>query len=391
MLSASLNANCNFGEQAPTYVELQVLAWCKELFDYPAAAGGLLVTGGSEANLLALAIARNAHAGFDVAHNGLHQNSGRLTIYGSSEMHSSVEKAVQLLGLGSRALRKIPVGGDFRIDLAALEAAIAEDRAAGYRPVCVIGNAGTVGTGATDDLKALADVCEREKLWFHVDGAFGALAVLVPELRPALAGIERSDSLAFDFHKWLGVPYAAACVLTRHPEAHRATFAHAGPYLSHMTRGAGAGPIWFSEWGIDLSRPFQALKIWMLFKQHGLAKYGRMIRQNVEQAAYLGQSIAADSRLELLAPIPMNVVCFRYRDPTMNETELETLNREILAQLHESGDAIPSFTTIRGQYAIRVAIVNHRSRREDFDLLLERVIEIGDRIVGKTDSGDGER
>jgi glutamate/tyrosine decarboxylase-like PLP-dependent enzyme len=342
------------------------------------------VTGGSEANLLALAVARNSQAGFDVAENGLHQESRRLTVYGSIEMHSSVQKGLELLGLGRKALRKIPVDGDFRIDIAALKATIAEDRAGGYRPVCVVGNAGTVGTGAIDDLSALADVCEQEKLWFHVDGAFGALTALVPELRPALRGLERSDSLAFDFHKWLGVPYAAASVLTRHPEAHHGTFAHAGPYLSHMTRGVAAGPVWFSEWGIDLSRPFQALKIWMLFKHHGLAKYARIIRQNIEQAAYLGQLIAANPRLELLAPIALNVVCFRYRDPAMKEAELETLNREIVAQLHEGGDAIPSFTTVRGKYAIRAAIVNHRSRRNDFDFFVERVIEIGDRIARKT-------
>src|SRR6266540_2703347 len=237
MLAAGMNPNMGGGDHVPNQVEAQVLDWCKEMLGYPFSASGLLVSGGSMANLVGLAVARNARAGFDVRRTGVRAAGGPLTIYGSVEVHNSIQKAVELLGLGSDALRLVPVTDQFEIEVNALERMISADRADGCRPICVVGNAGTVSTGAFDDLAALAQLCEREGLWFHVDGAFGALAGLVPEYRSRLAPMARADSLAFDLHKWMYVPFEAGCTLVRDPEAHRRTFSLTPDYLTHATRG----------------------------------------------------------------------------------------------------------------------------------------------------------
>jgi aromatic-L-amino-acid/L-tryptophan decarboxylase len=377
MLAAGMNPNVGGFNQVPVYVETQVIDWCKQMLGYPSVASGLLVSGGSMANLVGLTVARNAGAGFDVARQGLQGEAARMTLYGSIEMHYSIEKAVELLGLGSHALRRIPVNSDYQIDVAALEAAINEDRARGFRPICVIGNAGTVNTGAVDDLAALANICEREGLWFHVDGAFGALAALSPALRPQLAGMERADSLAFDLHKWMYLPYEVGCALVRHPEAHSETFTATGAYLAHTERGLTSGSTWFAGYGVQLSRGFRALKVWLSLKEHGIDKFRRLIEQNVEQARYLVALVEAAPKLELLAPVPLNIVCFRYTDASLDASALNRLNEELLIQLHESGVAVPSSTMLNGTYALRVAITNHRSRREDFRLLVRKVVELG--------------
>ena len=381
MLASGMNPQVAEFDDAAAVVENQVIGWLVELLGMPSGTHGLLVSGGSMANFVGLAVARNARAGFDVRDSGLHApDLPRLVVYASTETHSSVRKAVELLGLGNQALRRVPVGPDYTIDVAALRRAIAADRAAGHRPICVVGNAGTVNTGATDDLAVLAALCRDEGLWLHVDGAFGALAALSPALRPLVAGMEQADSVAFDLHKWMYLPYEVGCTLVRDQAAHRATFAVTPAYLAAFDRGIAAGGFPFAERGVQLSRGFRALKVWMSFKAHGVEAFARLIEQNVRQAAHLVHLITAHPRLELLAPAPLNVVCFRYKVPGMNGAALNALNQEILLRVQESGLAVPSHTDLGGRFAIRVAITNHRSRREDFDLLAQAVVETGDAL-----------
>ncbi len=383
MLAATMNPNVGGGDHGANYVEAQVLDWCKEMLGFPAAASGILVSGGSMANLVGLAVARNVGAGYDVRRQGRRADGGPMTVYGSRETHSSVQKAVELMGLGSENLRLLPVNAEFELEVAALERAIADDRGAGCRPLCVVGNAGTVNTGAIDDLTRLAEICAREELWLHVDGAFGALACLSPEVRPRLAGLERADSVAFDLHKWMYMPFEVGCVLVRDAAAHRRTFSLTPDYLAHAERGAAGGALWFSEYGLQLSRGFRALKVWMSLKEHGLDRYARLVHQNIQQARYLAELVTAAPDLELLAPVPMNIVCFRYAGSGegRDEPALDALNKELLMRLHEEGIAVPSNATIGGRYAIRVAITNHRSRREDFQLLVREVRRIGSALV----------
>lgn len=383
MLAATMNPNMGGGDHGATYVEHQVLNWTKEMFGFPQEASGLLVSGGSMANLVGLTVARNTQAEFDIRKEGLPAAPRRMVLYASRETHSSNQKAAELLGLGSDAYRLIPVNERFEIDLAALEAAIAADKAAGLYPFCIIGNAGTVNTGATDDLNALANIARREGMWFHVDGAFGAMAALSPDLSPLVKGMEQADSLAFDLHKWLYVPFEAGAVLVRSERAHRHAFSLTPDYLKKAERGVAAGSAWFSDYGVQLTRGFRALKIWMSIKEHGIEKYGRMIQQNVEQARYLGALIEASPELELLAPVALNIVNFRYTEPGCDQSALNALNTEILYRLHENGTAVPSSTFVNGNYAIRVAITNHRSRREDFDLLASEVIRLGRELTSQ--------
>ncbi len=381
MLAAALNPHLAGFDQAPALVETQVIAWLAELMGFPAGASGILVTGGTMANVLGLAVARNAMAGFDLRAEGLQGGRPRMLVYGSTETHGWARKAMELLGLGHGALRLIPVGDDYRVDVGAMRRAIDADRAAGHRPFCVIGTAGTVNTGATDDLRALAALCREQGLWFHADAAFGGLARLSESLAPAVAGIDEADSVGFDLHKWMYQPFEAACVLVRDGEAHRAAFSMSASYLAQTTRGVIAGGLPFADLGVDLTRGFKALKIWMAMKAHGVGTLARLIEQNVAQARYLATRVEAERDLELLAPVPLNVVCFRYAPAGVDDARLNAINEEILLRLQEEGIAVPSGTTLRGRYAIRVANVNHRSRRADFDLLADAVLRFGRELI----------
>jgi aromatic-L-amino-acid/L-tryptophan decarboxylase len=305
----------------------------------------------------------------------LQQSKQLMTVYASSETHGWLKKGCQFLGLGNRAIRFLPTNDRFQIDLNALREAIRRDVEAGYKPIAVIGTAGTVNTGAVDDLEGIAEICREHDLWFHIDGAFGAFARITDRFADTVRGLEMADSIGFDLHKWMYMPFEIACVLVKDGEAHREAFAMNASYIAETTRGVIAGGLPFAERGLELTRNFKALKVWMSLKAHGISTFQNLIEQNIEQAKYLERRINEAPELELLAPVSLNVVCFRYVAPGLEEVELDILNKELLLRLQGSGEAVPSGTTINGRYALRVAIVNHRSKFSDFDRLLSAVKE----------------
>ena len=372
MLAAGLNANLGGRDHAPIEVERQIVQWMRELFGFPETASGLFITGTSMANLIAVLVARDWELGLDARRAGVAAAEKRLTAYTSAAAHESLRKAFDCCGLGSDALRLVPADDHHRMDLASFFQIVERDRVAGYTPFFVAGTAGTVDIGAIDDLAGIAQLAREQSLWFHVDGAYGALGILSPEITPKLAGIEAADSLAFDFHKWGQVPYDAGFVLVRDGELHRATFASPAAYLKRETSGLAAGSPWPCDFGPDLSRGFRALKTWFTLKVHGLTALGETIEHTCQLARYLEQRVARTAELELLAPVELNIVCFRYRS-----LDADRVNSRIVVELQELGIAAPSTTRINGALAIRAAITNHRTDARDIDRMLDAVLEIG--------------
>jgi aromatic-L-amino-acid decarboxylase len=372
MLAAGMNVNCGGRDHMALEVEQQVLAWAREMFDFPADASGLFLTGASQANFLATLIARRRALGTSVRSRGLEPGGARLTAYASAAVHGCVGRAMDMAGLGEVWLRRVPLDARGRMDGRVLRQVIAADRTAGLTPFLVVGTAGSVDTGAVDDLSALADVAAEEGLHFHVDGALGALAILAPSLAPRLAGIQRADSIAFDWHKWGQVPYDAGFLLVRDPELHRSTFASDAAYLQRASGGLAGGAWWPCDYGPDLSRGFRALKTWFTVKSYGAVALGAMIEQTCDLARALAARIEAEPELELLAPVDLNIVCFRYRSADADE-----LNSRIVVQLHEGGVVAPSLTRLGDQVAIRAAIVNHRTELRDIEALVAATLAAG--------------
>ena len=374
MLAAGLNANLGGRDQIPVEVERQISRWVCELFCFPKSASGLFVTGTSMANLIGVLVARTKALGADARRRGVGASGKRLTAYTSAGAHGCIARAMDMAGLGGNALRIIPMNDRFEMDTAALERAIVADRRVGYTPFLIAGTAGTVDVGAIDGLSELADIAQRQSLWFHVDGAYGALGMLAPEIAPRLAGIERANSVAFDFHKWGQVPYDAGFILVRDATLHQSAFASPAAYLRRETRGMAAGSPWPCDFGADLSRGFRALKTWFTIKVYGAQALGQAISRSCALARYLAQRIEASPLLELLAPVSLNIVCFRYRC-----ADADRVNANIVVALQESGIVAPSSTTIRGRFAIRAAIVNHRTGAGDIDALIEAAVAFGER------------
>ena len=380
--AAAMNANLGGRDHGAMYVEKQVVQWCRELFEFPATSSGLVVSGTSIATVVALKVARDRQLDFGSRRKGV--AGGRLVGYTSSQTHSCVARAFDILGLGSDALRKIEVNANFEIDIEALEVAMAADKAAGYVPFVIVGTAGAVNVGAIDDLEALANIAQQHKVWLHVDGAFGALGVLSPLVKPRLSGLKRADSLAFDFHKWMHVNYDAGFVLVRSESDHRQSFSERPDYLIGAERGLAAGNPWPVEYGPELSRGFKALKVWAQIAEHGTDKLGEMVTRNCEQAAYLGELVQAHACMELLAPVALNICCLRYTAPAYSETQLDALNDEIVVRLQLSGIAAPSTTTLHGKKAIRVNITNHRTDQSDLDVLIHAIEEVALSVMAQS-------
>jgi aromatic-L-amino-acid decarboxylase len=283
-----------------------------------------------------------------------------------------------LAGFGTTALRRIPMNERFQIDTALLEQAIQDDLDCGLQPFFIAATAGSVDVGAIDPLPQVAAIARRHQLWLHIDGAYGALAMLSPQLAPLLSGIEQADSIAFDFHKWGQVPYDAGFILVRDGELHRRSFAAPAAYLRRDTRGMGAGSPWPCDFGPDLSRGFRALKTWFTLQVYGTEQLGQVIAETCAVARYLEERLRALPEFELLAPVALNIVCFRHLGAGgAGLADIDSFNAELVADLQESGAAAPSLTTINGQAAIRAAIINHRSGRADIDAMLAALLALG--------------
>ncbi len=364
MLAAGLNANCGGRDHIGIEVERQITRWMRQAFGFPQNAAGLFVTGTSIANFLALLVARTALLGDDARRSGA-PPSLELRAYTSEAAHGCIAQAMEMAGIGSKNLRRAPCGPDGAVQVAALRTLIAEDRAQGATPFLLVGTAGTVNLGGVDPLDELAELAASEGMWFHVDGAFGALAVFSPRLAPLLKGLERADSIAFDFHKWGQVPYSAGFLLTRDGELQKRTFVSSNAYLTRAARGLAAGESWPCDYGPDLSRGFQALKTWFTLKVLGTEALGRSIEGTCDLAAYLIQRLSEGALFEVKAPVTLNIVCFGLRGENAGPR-----NRAIVEILHLSGAAAPSLTILNGEPVIRCALVNHRTRREDIDAFI---------------------
>jgi glutamate/tyrosine decarboxylase-like PLP-dependent enzyme len=373
MLAAGLNANCGGRDHAPIECERQVIRWAAEMLGLPADSSGLVVSGTSTANFVATMVARTAALGEPVRRRGV--AGAKLAGYASVGAHMCVARGFDMAGLGTDALRLIPTDAKNAMSLRDLRARVAADRSAGLQPFLVVGTAGSVDTGAIDDLAAIAQFCAEERLWFHVDAAFGAIAMLSPSLRGLFAGMERADSVAFDFHKWAQVPYDAGCIVVRDANAHRAAFARDAAYLQSDARGLAAGEPWPVDLGPELSRGFRALKVWMTLKTYGADRIGRVAEQSCALARSFATAIDVEPLLELCAPVPLNVVCFRYWPGD------DAMQAAIAADLQENGDAVLSTTTVGGQSVLRAAFVNHRTSVDDLEDVVRAVVTAG---LGRT-------
>ncbi len=376
LLAAGVNPSVAGGDHAATYIEHAVLKWLKIIMTFPADGGALLCSGGSVANLIALGTMRHVKTEGRIRAQGFQSESAPMVVYTSTQGHSCIQKAVEILGIGNDYLRKIPVDADYRINVDQLRAQIAADRAQGLRPVCVAANAGTVNSGAIDPLNEIADLCVEQDLWFHVDGAYGGFGILAEQTVGLYDGIERADSIAIDPHKWLYVPVECGCVLVRDAQAMRDAFSLIPPYL----RDDNALP-WFSEFGIQQTRGFKALKLWMALQHIGEQGYRESISRDITLARFLQKRIQERDDFELIAAGPLSVTCFRYAPPGI--TDLDSLNRQLVAIVQQEGQIFLTTTELEGRLVLRACVVNFRTTEADLDTLLNVLAEAGQRVLTK--------
>ena len=370
-VAAVLNQNCNLWHLSPAAnaVEQTVLRWFADLFGFPETAGGIITSGGSMANLVALTAARDHALGDAARSDGLQGGRAPLVLYTSEEVHSSVDKAVSVLGLGTRHLRHLPTDEHFRLRLDSLAVAVAEDRAAGRKPCCVVASAGTVTTGAIDPVEELSAFCREHGLWLHIDGAYGALTALSERFRDPMAAVGRADSVSLDPHKFLFCAFEAGCVLVRDRRHLQHAFA-AQP--SYLTMSEDPDLVDFANYGPQLSRAFKALKVWWSLRHFGADAYARAIERMHDLAIYMGRQVAARAGLELLAPVVFNCACFRVSDLD------DGGNRRVLDALVQSGVAFLGPASVKGRTGLRACFMNLRTTEADVDLILGSVAALAD-------------
>jgi aromatic-L-amino-acid/L-tryptophan decarboxylase len=365
LLASTLNANLTVWRSAPAPVEMERLTidWIRQVLGFNAEAGGLFVSGGSMANLAAIATARQAKD----------HSSGRLRIYASSETHFSVAKAAALLGIGRQNVRHVAVDERFRIRVDDLVAKITADLEEGYVPFCVVANAGTVNTGAVDSLTEIREVANRFQLWMHGDGSYGALAVLAKSAHGLFNGIERADSVALDPHKWLYLPVDVGCVIYRAPEIARSAFAHEAEYTRIIGEEADEA-FAFWDYGPELSRRFRALKVWMLLKGVGLDSLSEAIESNLACARYFESMVRASDDFEMVAPVELSIFCFRHVPVQLRSESpqaINAFNERLLIALQRDGSSYLSNATLGGRFALRGCVLNYRTTLRDMEILLD--------------------
>ena len=374
--AAAVNANMGGRDHGANYMERAVVDWTRARMGLPEGASGILVTGTSQATVIAFQAARLRVL------SGLRktgQGGVRLTAYAGEGVHNATLKAVELLGIGSDNLRKVPLV-DGQNDCAALAEMVAADKATGALPFLVVGTAGSVDLGLFDDLNALADAAADLGLWLHVDGAFGAWTRIADEPYRSLSnGIGRADSIALDFHKWMYVGYDCGMALLRDEAEHRAAFAARPSYLEGAERGLAGGEPWFCDYGIDLSRGNRALKVWTALKTYGAAAFGEAITLNCQLAQVMGQQVEAEHRMALAAPVVSNVCVFTARADLPVQAQSD-LNARIAQRLQESGEAVFSTTRVGDVVMLRAAITNHRSRVADVEAAIAAVAREADAV-----------
>jgi aromatic-L-amino-acid decarboxylase len=379
MLAAAADQNVTSWRSAPaaTQVERTVIRWLGKLVGFADPATGMLVSGGSAANLTALLLAMAACSEPDA-------DRRLLRVYVSEETHFSIAKAAAVLGV---RLRRVPVDPACRLDATALDRAITDDLGAGLHPFCVVGTAGTTATGAVDPLNALADIADGRGLWLHVDGAYGALAAVAASLRPQFAGLERASSLSLDPHKWLYVPVDCGALLLRDPAAAARAFGSgADDYVRVLAEG-DVESFAFWEHGLELSRPFRALKVWMTLRHYGARRIAASIAEDIAVAAHLAECVRADEQLELLAEPSLSICCFRHVPPEMPEAELDGHNERLLEALQRDGRVYLSNATVDGRLALRACITNFRTTKANAERTVGIVRELGERMAAELRSG----
>jgi aromatic-L-amino-acid/L-tryptophan decarboxylase len=365
LLASTLNANLTIWRSAPAPVELErvTIDWIRQILGFGPEAGGLFVSGGSMANLAAVAAARQTKQ----------HSFGRLRLYASSATHFSIIKAAVLLGIGRQNVQHVAVDECFRMRVDDLVAKITADLDAGYVPFCVVGNAGTVDTGAVDPLREIRDVANRFQLWMHVDGSYGAFAILADSARKLFAGLEQADSIALDPHKWLYLPVDVGCVIYRDPEAARAAFAHEAEYTRMFGEEADEAFVCW-DYGPELSRRFRALKVWMLLKGVGLDRLSDAIESNLACARYLEAMVQASDDFEMVAPVELSIFCFRHVPTQLrNEStqQIDAFNERLLVALQQDGSSYVSNTMLGGRFALRGCVLNYRTTLRDMEILLD--------------------
>jgi aromatic-L-amino-acid decarboxylase len=383
MMGALISSlNLVYVDPVNTRLAKTITRWLGEMLEFGPDAAGYITTGGTWANLAGMAVARVRRAGWDVRTEGLVDHP-TLVAYVSNEGHACLDKAMELLGMGSSQLRKIPVGSDYRILVDALEEAIVADRADGLQPFCIVGNAGTVNTGAVDPLDDLAEIATSHRLWFHVDGAYGAFAVMVPEARPLFSGIEKADSLAVDPHKWLNVPIEAGCILVRDWADLTDTFSLIPPYLRAAVSGSEVN---LRDCGIELTRTNRELNIWLALRQYGRDRYTQLITNHLALTRQMAAWLEDAEDFEVISEPSLSVCCFRFVPSDLKlpapeaESYLDQLNQAIEKALIEDGRALVSGTLLNGKRVLRACIVNHRVTEAGVAQTLLILRELGHQI-----------